>query len=104
MKTAVFLAAALLMGNAHAQDQDASDLVDHTQAAQVGQLSDEARQQINQRQIASRLSQARMRTDSQTNSSLRSIAPQASIVEACLVECKRQGIEESTCEKGCRRN
>lgn len=104
MKTAFLLAAALFIATAvHAQDHDPGELVDQTQAAQAGQLSEEARQQLNQRLAANRLNQARMHTDQQIGNSLRNIVPQASIVEACLLECKRQGIDDSTCEKGCRR-
>jgi hypothetical protein len=104
MKSALLLATALFLASAsHAQEHDAAELVDQTQAAQADQLSEEARQQLNQRRVAERLSQAR-RTDPQTSSSLRNIVPQASITEACLIECKRQGIDEATCQKGCRRN
>lgn len=101
----ILLATALLLSTGAAAAQDpAADVLEASRAAQEGTLTDDERQQLEQRQVASRLRQARPRTDAQTARTLQGIVPQASIIEACLSECRRQGYEQAVCDKGCRRN
>lgn len=101
----VFLVLTLLVPAAAAPAQDAaSEVLEASRAAQAEGLSEDARQQLAQRQVAARLQQARPRTDAQTARTLQGIVPQASIIDACLNECRRQGYEQAVCERGCRRN
>lgn len=101
----VFLVLALFLAAGAAVAQDAaSEVLEASRAAQAEGLSEDARQQLAQRQVASRLQQARSRTDAQTARTLQGILPQASIINACLNECRRQGYEQAVCERGCRRN